>query len=90
MAQIENVPVPPPLELDPLMLPEPLPDEEDEPDIEPEVEKDDDPLDLLPDDDPLLDEPLLEPDNVLLPLVLTADVEARLGGRRWVHSPPSM
>jgi len=59
--QIENVPVPPPLELDPLMLPEPLPDEED-PDIEPEVENEDDPLDLLPDDDPLLDEPLLDPD----------------------------
>ena len=59
---IEKVPVPPPLKLDPLMLPEPLPDEEDDPDIDPEVENEDDPLDLLPDDEPLLDEPLLDPD----------------------------
>ena len=56
------MPVPPPLELEPLTLPEPLPDEEDDPDIEPEVENEEDPLDLLPDDDPLLDEPLLDPD----------------------------
>ena len=42
------------------MLPEPLPD--DDPD-DPEVENEDDPLDLLPDDDPLLDEPLLDPDT---------------------------
>lgn len=48
-AQIEYVPVPPPLELDPLAVPEPLPDELEN----------DDPLDLLP--DPLL-EPLDEPD----------------------------
>ena len=48
--QIEYVPVPPdPLELDPLPLPEPLPE-----DVE-----NDDPLDLLP--EPLL-EPLEEPD----------------------------
>ena len=47
--QIEYVPVPPdPVGLDPLMLPEPLPDDEN-----------DEPLDLLP--DPLL-EPLEEPD----------------------------
>ena len=44
------------------MLPEPLPDEEDDPDIDPEVENEDDLLDLLPDDEPLLDEPLLDPD----------------------------
>lgn len=43
------------------MLPEPLP-EDDDPDVEPEVENDEDPLDLLPDDDPLLEEPLLDPD----------------------------
>ncbi len=49
--QIEKVPVPPPLELNPLTLPEPLPDEEDDPDIEPEVENGDDPLDLLRNDD---------------------------------------
>ena len=49
MTQIEYVPVPPdPLELDPLILPEPLPDDEN-----------DDPLDLLP--EPLL-EPLEDPD----------------------------
>ena len=59
--QIENVPVPPPLELDPLALPDPLPDDE------PEVENEDDPLDLLPDDDPLLDQPLVEPDADPLP-----------------------
>ncbi len=48
--QIEYVPVPPdPLGLDPLMLPEPLLDDEK-----------DDPLDLLP--EPLL-EPLEEPDD---------------------------
>ncbi|MCC6910205.1 MAG: hypothetical protein IT430_19915 [Phycisphaerales bacterium] len=62
--QIENVPVPPLLELDPLMLPEPLPDAEDDPDIDSEVENEDDPLDLLPDDEPLLlDEPLEPPDR---------------------------
>lgn len=49
MTQIEYVPVPPdPLGLDPLALPEPLLDDEN-----------DEPLDLLP--DPLL-EPLEEPD----------------------------
>jgi hypothetical protein len=47
MRQIENVCVLPPLEPDPLMLPEPLPDPEDDPD-----ENDDDPLDLLQDDPP--------------------------------------
>lgn len=46
-------PVPP--ELDPLTLPEPLPEDD------PEVENEDDPLDLLP-DDPLLEEPLVDPD----------------------------
>lgn len=54
--QIENVPVPPPPELDPLALPDPLPED----DIE-------DPLDLLADDDPLVDEPLVEPDVEPLP-----------------------
>ena len=54
--QIEYVPVPPPLELDPLPLPEPLPEEE------PDDENDDDPLDLLPDDPLPLDEPLPESD----------------------------
>ena len=53
------------------MLPEPLPAEEDDSDIEPEVENDDDPLDLLPDDplppDGLLPEPDPEPDPEPLP-----------------------
>jgi hypothetical protein len=44
-----------------MMLPDPLPDDE------PEVENEDDPLDLLPDDDPLVDEPLVEPDVDPLP-----------------------
>lgn len=56
----------PPPELASLPLPGPLPDEEDDPDIEPEVEKADDPLDLLP-DEPLLEEPLVEPDIEILP-----------------------
>jgi len=42
------------------MLADPLPD--DDPDVEPDVENEDDPLDLLPEDDPLLDEPLVDPD----------------------------
>jgi hypothetical protein len=49
-----------------LPLPGVLPDKEDEPDIGPEVENDDDPLDLLP-DDPLLDVPLVDPDIDPLP-----------------------
>ncbi len=44
------------------MLSELLPDGEDAPDIDPEVENDDDPVDLLPDDDAVLDGPLLDPD----------------------------
>ena len=68
--QIEYVPVPPdPLELDPLPLPEPLLDDEN-----------DDPLDLLP--DPLLEEPVDEPlveadpeaDALAEPDALVADV----------------
>ena len=53
--QRENVSVRLSLELDPLMLPEPLPEDE------PEVENEDDPLDLLS-DDPLLGDPLVDPD----------------------------
>lgn len=37
-------------------MPEPVPD------VEPEVEKDDDPLDLLPEVDLLLEVPLVEPE----------------------------
>lgn len=44
-----------------MMLPDPLPDDE------PEVENEDDPLDLLPDDDPLVDEPLVDPEVDPLP-----------------------
>lgn len=43
------------------MMSDPLPDDE------PDVENEDDPLDLLPDDDPLVDEPLVEPDVDPLP-----------------------
>lgn len=46
--------------LDPFMLPEPLPEDD------PEVENEDEPLDLLP-DDPLLEEPLVDPDIDPLP-----------------------
>lgn len=48
--------MPPPLELDPLMLPDPLPDPEDDPD-----HNVDEPLDLLP-EDPLPLGPLPEAD----------------------------
>lgn len=67
-SQAENVPVPPLAVLASLPLPGPLPDvEADEPDGEAEDEKEDDPLDLLPDEEPLLDEPLPEPDREPLP-----------------------
>lgn len=42
--------VPPPLELEPIMLPEPLPDGEGDPDIELELEREDDSLDSRPED----------------------------------------
>lgn len=91
--QIEYVPVPPPLELDPLMLPEALPDDEN-----------DDPLDLLP--EPLL-EPLEEPDvdaepepepepeadaDPLTPVCAVASAmplvaAASFGRSLWVHTP---
>lgn len=57
---IEYVPVLPPLELDPLPLPDPLPED----DI-------DEPLDLPePDEEPPLDDPLPEPDPDPEPLEL--------------------
>jgi len=81
MTQIEYVPVPPPLELDPLPLPEPLPEEDDI----------DDPLDfpLDPDEDPLLDDPLPEPDPDPEPLELNPEPdECAVAGRSlWVHTP---
>lgn len=90
--QIEYVPVPPdPLGLDPLMLPEPLPDDENE-----------EPLDLLPDPLPEpLDEPDVDPDpdpepepdaEEPLPLVCavasaTPLVATSAGRSLWVHTP---
>ncbi|MCE7888103.1 MAG: hypothetical protein DYH12_00105 [Sorangiineae bacterium PRO1] len=79
--QIENVPVPPPLELEPLPLPEPLPDDDDI----------DDPLDfpLDPDDEPLLDDPLPEPDPEPEPLELDPEPDdcAVAGMSLCTHTP---
>lgn len=50
------------------MLPDPLLD--DDPEVEPDVENEEDPLDLLPDDPLLLDEPLVDPDPEPDPEVL--------------------
>lgn len=80
---MENVPVPPPLELDPLMLPEPLPEDDD--DI-------DDPLDLLPEpeDDPLpLEDALPEPDPEPEPLELDPEPDewAVAGMSLWTQTP---
>jgi len=91
--QIEYVPVPPdPLGLDPLPLPELLPDDENE-----------EPLDLLPDplleplDDPDVDpdpEPEPEPDADAEPLTpvcavasATPLVATSAGRSLWVHTP---
>lgn len=86
--QAENVPVPPLAVLASLPLPGPLPDvEADKLDGEADDKKEDDPLDLLPDEEPLLDEPLPEPDKEPLPdwdsgaEPLCVDVPAQKFGR---------
>jgi len=92
MTQIEYVPVPPdPLGLDPLALPEPLLEDEN-----------DEPLDLLPDvlleetvDEPLV-EPDPEPDALAEPDACVAElaetsfmplVASSAGRSLWVHTP---
>lgn len=95
-SQRENIPVPLPLELASLPLPEPLRDAEDDQDIEPEVENQDDPHDLLPDEESLLEpdmdpepepEPLptaeFDPDDAL-PDLEFCDVA---GKSLWTHTP---
>lgn len=75
--QMEYVPVPPPLELDPLPLPDPLPEDDM-----------DEPLDLPePDEEPLLDDPLPEPEPEPLELDPEPEDCAVAGMSLWTQTP---
>ena len=80
------------------MLPEPLPDAEDDPEDDPEVENEDDPLDLLPEDEPLLEpdmdpdpepepDPLPEPEPDPDDALPDPELWAVAGMSLWTHTP---